>query len=475
MRAWLTRWRADVLLFLLVLAATAPTVQVLMAHQSSRLALTAAIWDEGTVQIDEYGPGLLQGLGARESGGIVSVDHAIRDGHLYSDKAPGQPFLAAPFYGLARLVGAEPGIEERYFDNLTLWWTSLWSAAIPAALLAVMMRRFALRVTGDPQGATVAAIAVSLSTLLLPFGTVLFGHVLAGALAYGAYLAARDPDAPLLRLAAAGLLGGLAVVTEYTTGIVVVVVGVLVLVRHGTGVLAYVGGGLPAAAILAVYNTIAWGSPTTFSYDFSGTFGTFHEQGLFGISLPDPSLTLRVLAGERGLLTLTPIVLVGVIGLVMLVRARRTREAGVVGLVVFAAFVAVQGGWFSVTAGASPGPRYVVPAIPFVAVGVARAWRWSRAVVVGAGVIGAVAMFAAIATNPLAQPTETFTFGHWVDRMVDGSWGQNLLTPWLGAPWGQVIQLAVVAVLAEAAWSAGRAASEGEPEPATLPPPATTT
>lgn len=472
MRAWLSRWRAEVLLFVLVLAATAPTVQVLMAHQASRLALTAAIWDDATVQIDEYGPGLLEGLGPRESDGIISVDHAIREGHLYSDKAPGQPFLAAPFYGLARMVGAEPGVEERFFDNLTLWWTSLWSAAIPAALLAVMMRRAALRVTGDPQGATVAAIGLALSTMLLPFGTVLFGHVLSAALGFAAYLAARDPAAPLPRLAAAGLLGGLAVVTEYTTGIVVIVVGVLVLVRHGAGALAYIGGGLPAVAVLAVYNTVAWGSPTTFSYDFSGTFGTFHDQGLFGISLPDPALTLQVLAGERGLFTLTPVVLVGVIGLCLLLRDRRTRGAGLVGLVVFGLFVSVQGGWFSVTAGASPGPRYVVPALPFLAAGVARAWRWSRHAVVLAIVVGAVAMFAAILTNPLAQPTETFTFGHWVDRMVDGSWGQNLLTPWLGAPWGQVIQLAVVAVLVEAAWSAGRRDAADQPRPATLTVPA---
>lgn len=454
MRRSLQRWKPEVLLFLVVLVAAAPVVQVLMAHQASRLALTAALIDDGTVRIDAYGPGLLEGRGPRESGGILSVDYAVREGHLYSDKAPGQPFLAAPFYGVARAVGAEPGVEQRYFDNLTLWWTSLWSAAIPAAALAVMMRRFALRVTRDPRGATIAAAGMALSSLLLPFATVLFSHVLAAALGFACYLAAREPDAPPFRLAAAGLLGGLAVVTEYTTGIIVVAVGLLVLVRHKVGVLAYVAGGLPVAAVLAIYNAVAWGDPLEFSYDNSGSFAQFHDQGVFGIRVPDPGLTLQVLAGERGLFTLTPVVLVGVIGLVLLARQARTRSVALTGLAVFTAFVAIQGGWFSVTAGASPGPRYVVAALPFVAVGVARMWRFSPHAVVLTVAFGALAMFAAIFTNPLAQPTEEFTLGHWLLRMARGEFGQTLLTPYLGAPWAHLLQLIALGVLLERLWRA---------------------
>lgn len=453
---WVARWRTEILLVVLVLVVAGPIVQLLMAHQASRLAFTAAVWDHGTVQIDAYEE-------------ILGVDFAERGGHLYSDKAPGQPFLATPFYGIARAAGAEPAEARRFFDNLTLWWTSFWSATVPAAILAVMMRRFALRVVGDPRAATAAAVSMAAGTLLLPFATVLFSHVLAATLCFGAYLAGRDRDAPPIRLAAAGLLGGLAVVTEYTAGIVVVVLGVLILIRRGPGVLAYVAGGLPAVAVLAIYNTVAWGSPTEFSYDNSGSFDTFHAQGLFGVRVPDPQLTAQVLFGERGLLTLTPIVLVGVIGLVHLAGRRRTREVGVVGLVVFTAFVALQGGWFSVTAGASPGPRYAVVALPFVAVGVAQAWRWSRATVVIAGALGAVAMLLAIFTNPLAQPTESFAAGHWAWRIAEGRFGHTLLTPHLPDPWAQLLQLAVAAVVLALLWRATR--SEVPPAlraPATL-------
>lgn len=437
------RWRADVLLALLVLVVAGPIVQVLMAHQASRLAFTGAVWDRSTVIVDAYEE-------------ILGVDFAQRDGHLYSDKAPGQPVLAAPFYGLARSAGAEPAEVPRPFDNYTLWWTSLWSAVVPAMAVAVMMRRLALRVVGDPRAATAAATAVSLTTLLLPFATVLFSHVLAASLSFGAYLVGRDRDASAPRLAVAGLLSGLAVVTEYTTGIVVVLLGLLILHRHGAGVLAYVAGGLPAAAGLAVYNAVAWGSPTLFSYDFSASFAAFHDQGLFGIRIPDPALTTQVLVGERGLLTLTPIVAVGIVGLVLLARQRRTREVGVFGLIVFAAFVAVQGGWFSVTAGASPGPRYTVAALPFVAVGVARVWTRSRTAVVVPALVGAVPMVASILTNPLAQPTERFAAGHWLWRVTNGDLGDTLLTPYLPDPYGHLAQFVLAAVLLALLWQASR-------------------
>lgn len=441
LRAWLRATRVDILLVALVLVVSAPIVELLMAHQASRLAFTGAVVDRNTIVIDAYTD-------------ILSVDFAERDGHLYSDKAPGQPLLATPFYAVARVVGAEPAETERYFDNLTLWWTTLWSSAIPLAVLAVLMRRHALGVTGDPRAATAAAVGMALSTLLLPFSTVLFSHVLAGLLAFAAYLLARDPRASPAGMLGAGLLAGLAVLTEYTTGIVVVVIAVLLMLRRSALLAHYVIGGVPAVVALAAYNTAAWGSPTEFSYANSGAFADFHAQGLFGIRWPSPSLTAQVLVGERGLLSMTPIVLLGVIGLVLLARQRRTREVGVVGLVVFATFVAVQGGWFSVTAGASPGPRYVVAALPFVAVGVAHVWRWSAPAVVAAAVIGAVGMLAAIFTNPLAQPTESFAVGHWIWRMLNDRWGMTLLTPHIGAPLGQLVQVLVALPLLALLWRA---------------------
>lgn len=433
------RVHPDLALVVLVLVVTAPVVQVLMAHQASRLAFTAAVVDHQTVIIDRYED-------------ILSVDFAQRDGHLYSDKAPGQPLLAAPAYAVGRVVGLEAGAVNRPFHNLTLWWTSLWSSAIPLAALAVLIRRSVADILGSPRAAMASAAAVSLGTMLLAFGTVLFGHVLAALLSYACWVLARDRDVSPARLASAGIAGGLAVLTEYTAGIVVVVVATLVVVRHRGRALAFVAGGVPVAGILLLYNAIAWGDPLLFSYDFSGGFGDFHEQGFFGITLPDPVLLRGILVGERGLLTLTPVVGVGVVGLVDLALDRRHRVDGLVGLVVLLAFVALQGGWFSVTAGASPGPRYVVAALPFVALGVARMWERIPWLVVATGLAGAFAMMVAVATNPLAQPTESFTLGHWLWRLASGRHGDLLWSRWVPDPFAHMAWVLLVVATAWWAW-----------------------
>lgn len=438
--------KPDLALAALVLVVTAPIVQALMGHQASRLALTAAIVDHRTVVIDDYDE-------------ILSVDYAQRDGHLYSDKAPGQPLLAVPLYAAARAVGAEPAEVYRPFDNLTLWWVTLWSAAIPLAVLAVVIRRFALRVLDDPRAAMAAGVAVPLGTLLAAFGTVLFSHVLAALLGFAAWVLARPRHASRAQLGWAGLLGGLAVVTEYTTGIIVVVTGITVLARHRRDVWAFVVGGLPAVALLLGYNALAWGDPFTFSYDYSATFGAFHELGFFGIRLPDPSLAGEVLVGSRGLFTLTPVVAVGIIGLVDLALDQTRRSIGITGLVVFTTFVMVQSGWFSATAGASPGPRYVVAALPFVAIGVARMFQRIPWLVVATTAIGAVAMLAAILTNPLAQPTESFVFGHWVWLLRTGRWDDTLVTPWLGSPMAQLVQVAVALAMLGWVWQVSAGSS----------------
>lgn len=85
--------RVDVALGLLILAISVPIVQPLRAQQASRYALTGALWDDRSVWIDDY---------------PLGVDQAEHDGHVVSDKSPGQPILAVPPYALYRLVGGSP-------------------------------------------------------------------------------------------------------------------------------------------------------------------------------------------------------------------------------------------------------------------------------------------------------------------------------------------------------------------------------
>ena len=431
------RHRADVLLVVVVLLMAVPIVQYMMAQQASRYAFTAALWDQQTVVLDDYEH-------------ILGVDRAVRDGHTYSDKAPGQPFFAVPAYGLYRALGGQPATVNDEIGNLGLWATSVWSSAIPAAALAVLMRRLALRVTG-PRAAAAAAVGLSLGTLLLPFSTLLFGHVLGSLLSLAAFALVLSPGASRRRLVLGGLVTGCAVLTEFTTAIVAVVLVAFVAWRHGREVSWFITGGIPLALVLMAYNTAVFGGPFSFSYESSATFGEAHSQGLVGVQAPDPLMALRVTIGERGLFTLTPVVLAGVLGSIGLTRHGRDdgRALGIVGLVLFGLFVLLQSGWVSPFGGASPGPRYVTPSLAFLAPGVAYAFGRAPAATAAAAAFGIVTMATATLTLPLAQPTETFAFGHWILRLAEGRSITTVLTMLFGSRlWVFVPPLIAIAVAA---------------------------
>jgi hypothetical protein len=456
-------WRSELLLAAVVALVVVPVLQPLMAQQISRYALTASMADSGTVSIEEY----------RD---LIGVDRAERDGVLYSDKAPGQPVLAIPAYLAYRAMGGEPATEASGFGDLGLWAVSLVSAALPAVALAVLMRRFALRFA--PERATEAALALSLGTMLLPFGTVLFSHVLSALAGLAAYLLTTGDRPSRGRLAAAGAMAGFGVTVEYTLGILAILVGAVVLVRAArspgaTSRLAaglhagsaYALGGLPFALLLGWYHTAAFGGPFEVGYRYSQF--TTHQGGIVGVRPPLPGMTAQILLGERGLFVLTPIALVGAVGLVVLLLRRIGPQADAwAALIAFGAFVSIAGGWDNPWAGASPGPRYITPGLPFLAGGVAYLWQRRPVVSSIAALASSAAMGVATFTMPLAQPTEPSALLHWVARAREGRFADTLLTARYGdwalmLPLVAALALTVVLLRSEAADRAAAAEPVG--------------
>src|SRR5262249_9249976 len=127
-----TARRVAMLLALAVLAVIGPIVAQPSAQPASRYALTGAIVDRHTVDITGY---------------HLGVDHGVSEGRLRSDKPPGQPLLAAPFYAAGRALGLRPATYLRKSGDLGMWWVTFWSSVVPLMLLAVMIftmvRRYA--------------------------------------------------------------------------------------------------------------------------------------------------------------------------------------------------------------------------------------------------------------------------------------------------------------------------------------------
>ncbi|WP_436795756.1 hypothetical protein [Actinospongicola halichondriae] len=415
--------RLDLALVCLLLVAIGPIVPWLTAHESSRYAFTAALTEQSRFEVDDYEP-------------LLSTDLVRLNGHVYSDKAPGQPILAVPVLAIAEELGADPATDFRREGNLGAWSLSLVFSVVPGAALLVLMRRNAAR-TESARLAATAAIALAFGTLLLPMSSALYAHVFVGALGFGAWhLLSRPGVMTAPALVGAAVLSAVAVTSEYPMAGVAAVLAWYVLAHHGWR----------RAAVFIAPHLLAVGLVVAHSlrvYDRIGTGYSAKDIGIrdsFGI--PNPAHMLRIFFAEKGFM-FTPIVIVGAIGLVQAVRHRRSDIA--VPALVVTGFFLLQSGWVNPWGGETAGPRYMIPSMPFLVVPVASMLpaltpRIRTALIS----LGMVSMGLVVVTLPLVLTGETLIVGHL--RNID-RFGLNptLFTMAFG-PLGWVLHLGLVGV-----------------------------
>jgi uncharacterized membrane protein len=401
-------------------------------------------------------------------------DKAWVDGHFYSVKSPGVAAVSLPAYlaldatfgddfadmaasnareaeyprwSPGRLTPLENfGFDPRRADRVELqnehnapliWALALLVAVIPAVALLFGVRWAANRF--EPGYGTAAAITLGLGSIILSFGAEYFSHVIAAALGFAAFaVLMREREGPpsLRALAGAGLLAGLAVSFEYQVGLVGVVLFFYALagrderVKRGA---VYAGAALLGALPALAFNWWALGSPLEFAYGsavaepgFSGhdTLG-LNSDGFFGITVPKPASAIDLLVANRGLLTLTPVFAAAVAGLVMMWRRGRHRpEVATIAAVGIVYFLYNAGYWLAF-GGGSPGPRFLIPALPFVALGLATAYRRIPAITLALAIPSVVTMGAAAMSFPLLGEQGP---GEWADFIEDGHLEHTLLT-----------------------------------------------
>jgi hypothetical protein len=415
---------------LCVLASYAYFVAAPAWNQNSRLALTRALVERHTTIIDDD----------HETTG----DKSFRDGHFYSDKAPGTSLLAAiPYAGLhaVRVLtrGELPGVSVHPLDpealaagdfprpedrlpgdvlvynqthRLALWLCGLFAVAIPSLLGAAAVFLLALRELGRHRPALFVALAYALATPAFPYSTVLYGHQPCAAMLVAAFAViallrpgARDRRAALL----VGALLGCAVVTEYTAAVPVAIFCAWSLRRHGLPfTLHVVAGGLPFAVLLAAYHTAAFGGPLQTGYDF--VWREEFAEGMrerYGLGLPDPQVALALTFGSyRGLFYVAPVLLLAVWGLgaQLVDRDPDRRARATVAVLCVAYYWFLNAGYYMWDGGASAGPRHMVPALPFLALGLTTAFATvPRAAAVLAVVSAAQMLLLAAAAPEAAQ------------------------------------------------------------------------
>jgi hypothetical protein len=442
-----TRRRRFGLLAILALAfATALLVQPFGYNQGAHYALVRALAD-GTPRIDAY----------RDFSG----DIGYYKGHYYSNKAPGLAFVTLPVYKLVHALGLPSGVHV----------LSLWGVLLPGIILLLLVWRVGDRV--EPGYGFAAAFTLGIATLVLPFLGMYFAHVLSALLGFAAFAVLwSERDGPHQRLwlvAAAGFLAGFAVVVEYPLALTAIVLGVYAIARRGLikRGLVWTGGVLVGLLPLLAFNQWAFGSFTQLSYSH---LVVNSKGGHVVVAQPtkeafQPRVAVELLLSARGLLTLAPVVAVGIAGAVLIYRRRRA-EALTIGAI--AVWFLLYNTSFIYFGGFGPGPRYLIPALPFAAVGLAAAYRRIPVTTLALAAVSAGTMLLATITEPLLPNNEggrIVRFGdvahpsRWLDRLRDGTFTDTVFAhAGLGHGWLSIapVLVVVLAAVALAAASVGR-------------------
>ncbi|HWF31726.1 MAG TPA: hypothetical protein VG188_04125 [Solirubrobacteraceae bacterium] len=335
-------------------------------------------------------------------------DEVEYKGHTYSARAPGLALFALPFYDTLKAFDAEKvarSSQAQHGEDEMIYFVGLWGNVLPGLLLLLLVWRVAERF--EPGYGAAAAVALGLGTMVLPLSTLLFSHVFTAFLGFAAFalmLRERDgPPAPSL-LALAGLAVGYAVGSEYPVFFVAAVLGVYLLSRRDAlnvrGVLtragAYIGGGIVGIVPLLLYNHYAFHSWTHLAYSDVQR----QKHGFFGIDLPSLKVLITLLLDSRGLLTISPVLIMGAVGTTILYRRGKRAEALTV-LGVCICYVGYNSGYYLPFGGGFMGPRFLTTMLPFLAFPLAIAFKRFPGPTIALAAVSIATTVIATITHPL--------------------------------------------------------------------------
>jgi hypothetical protein len=435
--------------------------------QSSRAALILAIVNERRLEIDSYAS--------------TTGDYAELNGHRYSDKAPGPALLGVPAYWVTKTLFASPG-GQRLLDRLAqgevlrqtlkpgeaardkvefalAQTVATWAVvSVPAAILGVLLFRLLRLVTGRTLLALIVTLAYALATSAFPYAGALYSHQLVAALQLGSlYLLWQAPRPGTRRLLTVGLCFGLAVISEYSTALLAGGLGLYALwtTRRILTAIYIAVGAVPPLAVMAVHNLLIFGTPLPVGYAYSTLWQSEHQTGFFSLAAPTAEAFWGITFSlYRGLFFISPVLLFGIGGLVMMARRRELRAEAILAGWCVASFFLFNSASVMWSGGHAVGPRYLVPMLPFLMLGVGAAVsHWYDRLVFRA-VFWAALIWSAAVTWSLTIAGQSFpTYDQnplinlALPALADGNIARNLGMLVGLSGWWSVLLLLVVGVL----------------------------
>jgi hypothetical protein len=423
------RNRRALVAILLIGVAYATIIQSFSWNQASHYDLIRSLdQDKTTIDVNQANTG----------------DKVFYKGHFYSARAPGLALFALPFYDTLNFLDADRVARDsqaQRSDDEMVYFIGLWGNVLPGLLLLLLVWRVSERF--EPGYGAAAAAMLGLGTLVLPLSTLLFSHVFTAFLGFGAFalmLKERDgPPSPML-LGVAGLAMGYAVASEYPLFFVALVLGLFLLSRRDAltplGVVtragAYILGGIVGIVPLLLYNHYAFHSWTHLAYSDVPR----QQKGFFGIGAPSLKVLSTLLFDSRGLLTISPVLILAAVGTVMLYRRGKRAEALTVAGIC-ACYIGYNSGYYLPFGGGFMGPRFLTTMLPFLAFPLGIALKRFPGPTIALGAVSIATTAIATVTHPLVgYETETDS---WMRYLSKGFFQPTIASAFgLGRGWGGI-------------------------------------
>ena len=382
---------------------------------------TRAIVDDGVMHIDRYHHN--------------TMDKGFINGHYYPTAPPGLSLLAIPLYlAVKTLLSVIPGsalsqydvaqyihvllgnpdapddfvATYPFFDFLIchLLFTAVLCCLVSTGLMIMLDRALRMFTPGVTETQRLWLLIVyAFGTLMFFYSTRFFAHASSALTLFGAFLVLygmKRRDLGGGWAFAAGMLNGLALFIDYVTFPAVIVIGIygLFTVEKRDLWRYIVGSSLPVIGLLS-YHTLSFGHPFKMpQHLMSGEDGAGYSDQ-FGLGFPDPVILLKLLFSTyRGFFLYMPVMLFAAFALLrglLDTHHPHRREWGVIGGIFMALLLFNSCLKINWVGGYIFGPRYLIPAIPFMIIALGEAYRYIPGWLIGmAGMISILINWAGV-------------------------------------------------------------------------------
>ena len=321
-------------------------------NQNSHYDTIRAIVERGTMDITAF---------AGNTGDI-----GVFKSRIYSNKLPGVALVGAPLYFLLYHLERWLGIDLNAFwtININAHLLTFFTSGLPGAVLLLFLYRHFRRQQATVHESLFLTTAFGIGSLLFPYSGVMMNHLLTACLLFAAWYIITAAHLPHRAALVAGLLTGTAMVTESLAALAALLFLFYVALKRRNVTPAFlVGSGLMVGVILA-HNYLSFQS-----LFISNTIYQSKTEGyLFGIlQWPQPvRLFWLTVHPFRGLFYCCPVMVLGLLSLRWPFRVRDVPLETSIPLLVIAYHLAFNMSFNGWTGGWGVGPRYLIPALPFL-------------------------------------------------------------------------------------------------------------